>query len=59
MLKENLVLIYRLETQSLVYEIGVEDVYEGFYEEKDFFDFSDYPQNSKLFDPVIQRSLIL
>ena len=59
MLKENLVLIYRLETQSLVYEIGAEDVYEGFYEETDFFDFSDYPQNSKLFDPVIQRSLIL
>ena len=36
MLKENLVLIYCLETQSLVYEIGAEYVYEGFYEDKDF-----------------------
>ena len=55
MLKENLVLIYCLETQSLVYEIGAEYVHEGFYEDKDFFDFSDYPQNSKFFDPANKK----
>ena len=51
MLKENLVLTYCLHTQYLVYEIWAKDVYEGFYEDKGLFDFSDYPQNSKLFDP--------
>ena len=40
------------DTDSLVYEIETEDVYEDFYEDNDLFDFSDYPQNSKLFDPV-------
>ena len=28
------------------------DVYEDFYEDKDLFDCSDYPQNSKFFDLV-------
>ena len=32
------------ETDSLVYEIEKNDVYEDFYEDKDLFDFSDYQQ---------------
>ena len=40
------------DTDSLVYEIKTEDVYEGFHQNKFFFDFSDYPLDSKLFDPV-------
>ena len=32
-------------TDSLVYEIKTEDVYEDFYQNKDLFDFSDYPVN--------------
>ena len=31
------------DTGSLVYEIKTEDVYEDFYEDKNLFDFSDYP----------------
>ena len=34
------------------YEIKTEDVYEDFYRDKNLFDFSDYPLNSKVFDPV-------
>ena len=32
-------------TESLVYEIKTEHVYEDFYQDKIFFDFSDYPLN--------------
>ena len=39
-------------TDSLVYQIKAEDVYENFYQDKNFFDFTDYPLNSKFFDPV-------
>ena len=35
---------------SLVYEIKKEDFYEDFYKDKNLFDFSDYPQDSKFFD---------
>ena len=38
-------------TDSLVYEIKTED----FYEDKKLFDFSDYPLNSKFFDPVNKK----
>ena len=31
------------DTDSLVYEIKTEDVYENLYEDKNLFDFSDYP----------------
>ena len=37
---------------SLVYEIKRKDVYEDFYGDKNLFHFSDYPLNSKFFDPV-------
>ena len=42
-------------TDSLVYEIEKEDVYENFYENKSLFDFSHYPEDSKLFDPVNKK----
>ena len=45
-LKENTILIYYLQTVSLVYEMEIEDVYEDFYEDKSLFDFSDYLQDS-------------
>ena len=38
------------DTDSLVYEIKSEDVYEEFFKWKDFFDFSNYPKDSKFFD---------
>ena len=38
-----------LQTQT-VYEIETKDVYEDFYEDKNLFDFSDYPRDSKFFD---------
>ena len=31
------------ETDSLVYEIKTEDVFEDFYVDEDLFDFSEYP----------------
>ena len=31
------------DTENLVYEIKTEDVCEDFYQEKNLFDFSDYP----------------
>ena len=43
------------DTDSLVYEIKTKDVYEDFYLDKDLFDFSDYPLNSKFFDPVNKK----
>ena len=35
-------------TDSLVYEIKTEDVYEDFHNDKNLFDFSEYPQHLKL-----------
>ena len=49
-LKEKKMLIYYL--QSLVYEIETHDVCKDFYENKNLFDFSDYPEDSKFFEPV-------
>ena len=37
------------DTDSLVFEIKTEDVYENFYKDKNLFDFSDYSLNSKFF----------
>ena len=45
------------DTDSLVYEIKTEDVYEDFYGEKNLFDFSDYPLNSKFFDPANKKAI--
>ena len=43
------------DTDSLVYEIKTKNVYENFYLDKDLFDFSHYPLNSKFFDPVNKK----
>ena len=40
------------DTDSLVYEIKTDEVYEDFYEDKSLFDFSDYSWDSKFFDHV-------
>ena len=42
-------------TDSLVYKIKTEDVYEDFYKDKNLFDFNDYPQYLKFFDPVNKK----
>ena len=38
------------DTDSLTYEIKLENVYEEFYKWKDLFDFSNYLKDSKFFD---------
>ena len=43
------------DTDSLVYEIKTEVVYEDFYLDKDLFDLSDYPLHSKFFDAVNKK----
>ena len=43
------------DADSLVYEIKTEDVHEGFYQDKYLFDFSEYPLDSKFFDPVNKK----
>ena len=43
------------DTDSLVYEIKTEDVYEDFYLDKNLFDLSDYPFHSKFFDLVNKK----
>ena len=40
------------DTDSLVYEIKGEDVYEKSFQDKEFFDFSNYSINSKYYDPT-------
>ena len=45
------------DTDSLVYIIKTEDVYEDFYEDKNLFDFSDYSLNSNFFD-LISKMLL-
>ena len=44
-------------TESLVYEIKTEYVYEYFYGDKNLFDFSDYPLDSNFCDPVSKRAI--
>ena len=44
-------------TDSLVYEIKTEDVYEDFYQDKNLFDFSDYPLDSKFVDPFNKKAI--
>ena len=44
------------ETDNLLYETETNDVYEDFSENKDLFGFSDYPRDSKFFDPVIGKT---
>ena len=43
------------DTDTFVYEIKTEDVYEDFYKDKNLFDFSDNSLNSKFFDLVNKK----
>ena len=43
------------DTDSLVYEIQTDNVYEDFYKDKNLFHFSDYPQDSNFFDAVNKK----
>ena len=43
------------DTDSLTCEIISEDVYEDFYKDKYLFDLSNYPKDSKFFDPVNKK----
>ena len=43
------------DTDSLVHEIETNGVYEDFYENKNLFDFSDYPKDWKIFDSVNEK----
>ena len=50
--RSNLLLI---DSDSLVYEIETDDVYEDFYEDKNLSKFSDYPEDSKFLNPVNKK----
>ena len=39
------------DTERLTYEIKTDDVYQDFFQEKNSFDFSNYPKDSKFYDP--------
>ena len=43
------------DADSLVYEIKTEHVYKDLYQDKNLFDFSDYPLDSKFFHPVSKK----
>ena len=43
------------DTDSLVYEIETDNVYEDFHGNKNLFGFSDYPQDSKFFGHVNKK----
>ena len=43
------------DTDSLTYEIEAEDVYKDFWNDKDRFDNSDYPENSRCFDKTNKK----
>ena len=43
------------DTESLTYEIKSEDVYEKNFKHKHLFDFSNYPEDSKFFDPTNKK----
>jgi hypothetical protein len=38
------------DTDSLIYEIETEDVYQDMFDDKQAYDFSDYPEDSKFYD---------
>ena len=43
------------DTDSLTYEAKSEDVCESYFKHKHFFDFSNYPGDSKFFDPTNKK----
>ena len=46
------------DTDSLTYEIEAEDVYQDFWNNKDKFDNSDYPENSPFLTRRIKKLLV-
>ena len=44
-----------IDTDSLVYENETDDVNEDFCKDKNLFDLSDYPQDTKFFDPANKK----
>ena len=46
------------DTDSLVYEINSEDVYEQCFKDRELFDFSGYPIDSKYYDRTNKKVLI-
>ena len=46
------------DTDNLVYDIETDDVYEDVYENKNLFDFSDCPKDSKFSDPVNKKVIV-
>ena len=45
------------DTDSLVYEINSNDVYEQCFKDKELFDFSGYPKDSKYYDSANKKVL--
>ena len=45
------------DTDSLTYEIEIEDVYKDFWSDKDKFDNSEYPENSPYFDKLNKKAI--
>ena len=45
------------DTDSLVYEIKRENVFEGCFKNKELFDFSEYPVDSKFYDSTNKKVL--
>ena len=43
------------DTDSLTYEIKLEDIYEDFYKDKHLFDLSKFSKDSKFFYPVNEK----
>ena len=46
------------DTDSLVYDIETDDVYEDFYKDMHSFDLSSYPKDSKFFDSVNEKATV-
>ena len=44
--------ILRIDTDSLMYKIKTENVHEELYKDKELFDFSNYPNDSKCYNDV-------
>ena len=46
------------DTDSLTYEIKLENVYEFFFKWKDLFDFSNYSKDSKFYDDTNKEIIV-
>ena len=45
------------DTESLVYQTERDDVYEESYKDENLFVFSDYPKDSKFFNPANKKMI--